>query len=195
MSLRCNHGLGRCVERHDAADGEVAGARPARAGGGLADDLVGSRPCAPHDRCLRPRAGRVPADVRTGDRRPGHGEPRTYSPLRTGIDLTAAPSRGQCGLDRLGDRTGQRHHPAALGAGPPVLRLPHGGRPARVEPGRSGPLHPGAPEGRAAARAGSAANEAAVPAGPTPRELDLPATARLLPLVDVRQGGAGSAPR
>lgn len=33
------------------------------------------------------------------------------------------------------------------------------------------------------------------PAGPTPRELDLPATARLLPLVDVRQGGAGSASR
>ncbi|WLQ53885.1 DUF6461 domain-containing protein (plasmid) [Streptomyces poriferorum] len=33
------------------------------------------------------------------------------------------------------------------------------------------------------------------PAGPTPRELDLPATARLLPLVDVRQGGTGTAPR
>ncbi|GGV31968.1 hypothetical protein [Streptomyces spectabilis] len=33
------------------------------------------------------------------------------------------------------------------------------------------------------------------PAGPTPRELDLPTTARLLPIVDVRQGGAGSAPR
>ncbi|MER8073332.1 hypothetical protein ABTZ59_34275 [Streptomyces sp. NPDC094034] len=33
------------------------------------------------------------------------------------------------------------------------------------------------------------------PAGPTPRELDLPATARLLPLVDVRQCGTGTAPR
>lgn len=33
------------------------------------------------------------------------------------------------------------------------------------------------------------------PAGPTPRDLDLPTTARLLPLVDVRQGGAGTAPR
>ncbi|WP_328959046.1 hypothetical protein [Kitasatospora purpeofusca] len=33
------------------------------------------------------------------------------------------------------------------------------------------------------------------PAGPTPRELDVPVTARLLPLVDVRQGGTGSAPR
>ncbi|MFL9652097.1 tyrosine-type recombinase/integrase [Streptomyces sp. PB17] len=32
------------------------------------------------------------------------------------------------------------------------------------------------------------------PAGPTPRELDLPTTARLLPLVDVRQCGAGTAP-
>lgn len=31
--------------------------------GDLADDLDGSRTCAPHDRCLRPRAGRVPADV------------------------------------------------------------------------------------------------------------------------------------
>ncbi|RST24055.1 hypothetical protein EF908_07340 [Streptomyces sp. WAC04770] len=33
------------------------------------------------------------------------------------------------------------------------------------------------------------------PAGPTPRDLDLPTTARLLPLVDVRQGGAGTTPR
>ncbi|MGW0570315.1 tyrosine-type recombinase/integrase [Streptomyces tauricus] len=33
------------------------------------------------------------------------------------------------------------------------------------------------------------------PAGPTPRELDVPATARLLPLVAVRQGGASAAPR
>ncbi|MFJ8313725.1 MULTISPECIES: hypothetical protein [unclassified Streptomyces] len=33
------------------------------------------------------------------------------------------------------------------------------------------------------------------PAGPTPRELDVPVTARLLPLVDVRQGGTDSAPR
>ncbi|WP_406229223.1 hypothetical protein [Streptomyces anthocyanicus] len=33
------------------------------------------------------------------------------------------------------------------------------------------------------------------PAGPTPRELDVPATARLLPLVNVRQGGTGSASR
>jgi hypothetical protein len=32
------------------------------------------------------------------------------------------------------------------------------------------------------------------PAGPTPRELDVPATARLLPLVNVRQGRTGSAP-
>ncbi|WP_407841393.1 site-specific integrase [Streptomyces sp. DSM 116496] len=33
------------------------------------------------------------------------------------------------------------------------------------------------------------------PAGPTPRDLDVPVTARLLPVVDVRQGGTGSAPR
>lgn len=33
------------------------------------------------------------------------------------------------------------------------------------------------------------------PAGLTPRELDIPATARLLPIVDVRQGETGSAPR
>ncbi|MFE3270757.1 hypothetical protein [Streptomyces sp. NPDC059215] len=32
-------------------------------------------------------------------------------------------------------------------------------------------------------------------AGPTPRELDIPATARHLPIVDVRQGETGSAPR
>ncbi|MFI8365199.1 hypothetical protein ACIGD1_34230 [Streptomyces sp. NPDC085612] len=29
------------------------------------------------------------------------------------------------------------------------------------------------------------------PAGPTPRELDVPSTARLLPVIDVRQGGTG----
>ncbi|WP_203634272.1 hypothetical protein [Streptomyces sp. SID10815] len=33
------------------------------------------------------------------------------------------------------------------------------------------------------------------PAGPTPRELDTPATARLLPVVDGRQSRTGSAPR
>jgi hypothetical protein len=33
------------------------------------------------------------------------------------------------------------------------------------------------------------------PAGPTPRELDVPSTARLLPLVAIRQGGASAAPR
>ncbi|MER6300527.1 hypothetical protein ABT247_13285 [Kitasatospora sp. NPDC001539] len=33
------------------------------------------------------------------------------------------------------------------------------------------------------------------PAGPAPGELDLPAIARLLPLVNARQGRAGSAPR
>ncbi|MEV6655180.1 hypothetical protein [Streptomyces sp. NPDC051219] len=33
------------------------------------------------------------------------------------------------------------------------------------------------------------------PAGPTPRELDVPATARLLPLIAVRQGSAGPASR
>jgi hypothetical protein len=39
MSPRCNHGLGRWLERHDGADGEVAGAGPARTGGGVAADL------------------------------------------------------------------------------------------------------------------------------------------------------------
>ncbi|MFE5142948.1 hypothetical protein ACFRDV_35750 [Streptomyces fagopyri] len=33
------------------------------------------------------------------------------------------------------------------------------------------------------------------PAGPTPRELDILATARPLPIIDVRQGETGSAPR
>lgn len=33
------------------------------------------------------------------------------------------------------------------------------------------------------------------PAGPTPRELDVPTTARLLPLVAVRQRGASPEPR
>ncbi|MFQ6148036.1 hypothetical protein ACLMNJ_34025 [Streptomyces seoulensis] len=33
------------------------------------------------------------------------------------------------------------------------------------------------------------------PAGPTPRELATPATARLLPVVDGRQSQTGSAPR
>lgn len=38
-------------------------------------------------------------------------------------------------------------------------------------------------------------SDARRPAGPTPRELDVPATARLLPLVAVRQGAASAAPR
>src|ERR1700722_18165155 len=36
MFPRCNHGLGRRLERHGGAEGEVAGVRPARAGGGVA---------------------------------------------------------------------------------------------------------------------------------------------------------------
>ncbi|MFE9687826.1 hypothetical protein [Streptomyces sp. NPDC006285] len=33
------------------------------------------------------------------------------------------------------------------------------------------------------------------PAGPTPRQIGVPATATLLPIIDVRQGGTGFAPR
>ncbi|MER8073435.1 hypothetical protein ABTZ59_34875 [Streptomyces sp. NPDC094034] len=32
-----------------------------------------------------------------------------------------------------------------------------------------------------------------IPAGPTPRQIEAPGTARLLPIVDVRQGRAGQA--
>src|SRR5580698_7911855 len=39
MVPRCNHGLGRWLERHGGAEGEVAGLRPARAGGDVAADL------------------------------------------------------------------------------------------------------------------------------------------------------------
>src|SRR3954451_10908144 len=92
MSPLCNHGLGRWLERHDAADGEVAGARPARAGRDLADGMDGSRTCTPHDRRLRPRTGRVPADVRARGRRPGHREPRAYRRLRAGVDFATAPA-------------------------------------------------------------------------------------------------------
>ncbi len=52
---RYNHGLGRWLERHDGADGEVAGARPARAGGGVAADLDGPRSGAGDDRRLHLR--------------------------------------------------------------------------------------------------------------------------------------------
>src|SRR3984957_18254630 len=39
MFPRCNHGLGRRLERHGDAEGEVAGVRPARASGDVAADL------------------------------------------------------------------------------------------------------------------------------------------------------------
>ena len=57
----------------------------------------------------------------------------------------AASSRRERGGDRLGGRAGERHDPAAAGAGPAVLRLPDGGGAARVQPGGPGPLHPRRP--------------------------------------------------
>ena len=59
ISLRYDHGLRRCVGQ-GSADGEVAGARPARAGRRLAAGVGRSWSCAPDDGRLRARAGRIP---------------------------------------------------------------------------------------------------------------------------------------
>lgn len=114
-SPRCNHGLGRWLERHDGAHREVAGAGPARAGGGLADSLDGSRTCTAHDRCLRAGPGRVPAGVRAGGCGPGRREPRPCRSLRTGVELAAESPGCERDLDRLGCGAGERDEPAAAG--------------------------------------------------------------------------------
>jgi Phage integrase, N-terminal SAM-like domain len=59
ISLRYDHGLRRCVGQ-GSADGEVASARPARAGRRLAAGVGRSWSCAQDDGRLRARAGRIP---------------------------------------------------------------------------------------------------------------------------------------
>ncbi|MEU9198345.1 site-specific integrase [Streptomyces hundungensis] len=63
---------------------------------------------------------------------------------------------------RLGLGPGQRHHSAAPGAGPIVLRLPNGGRAARLQSGGPGPLYARPATRRARARPRAEADEAAV---------------------------------
>ncbi|MFD4975730.1 Tn3 family transposase [Streptomyces sp. NPDC058424] len=129
ISVRYDHGLRRCVG-HGGAGGEVAGARQARASGRVVAGVDRPGAGAPDDRRLCPRIGRVPGDVRAGERRPADREPGPHRRLCTGVDLKAESSGCECGLNRLGLGPGQRHHPAAPGAGPAVLRLPHGRRTA-----------------------------------------------------------------
>ncbi|MDP4510565.1 Tn3 family transposase, partial [Nonomuraea turcica] len=71
--LLSDHGLRRSIGQHGGAGGEVAGARPARAGGRVAADMDGLGASAPNDRRLRLRPGRVSDDVRPRGHRPGHG--------------------------------------------------------------------------------------------------------------------------
>jgi Phage integrase, N-terminal SAM-like domain len=59
ISLRYDHGLRRCVGQ-GSGDGEVAGARPARAGRRLAAGVDRPWSCASDDGRLRARAGRIP---------------------------------------------------------------------------------------------------------------------------------------
>jgi hypothetical protein len=59
ISLRYDHGLRRCVGQGSAV-GEVAGARPERAGRRLVAGVGRSWSCAPDDGRLRAGAGRVP---------------------------------------------------------------------------------------------------------------------------------------
>ncbi|WP_370147049.1 Tn3 family transposase [Kitasatospora sp. GAS206B] len=148
ISLRYDHGLRRCVG-HGATGGEVAGTRPARASGRVVAGVERPGPGAPDDRRLRPGAGRVPGGVRAGERRPADRQSSTHRRLCKGVDISAEPPGRERGLDRLGLGPGQRHHSAAPGAGPAVLRLPHGGRAARLQPGRPRPLHARPPARRA----------------------------------------------
>jgi hypothetical protein len=68
ISSSIDHELERSIGQRGGAGGEVAGAGSARTGGRLVEDMDRLGPCAPDDRRVRPRAGRVPADVRTGGR-------------------------------------------------------------------------------------------------------------------------------
>src|SRR6266487_5248280 len=70
-----DHELRRCVGQDGGVGEEVAGTDSARASSRVAAGVDRSRPGSPDDRCLRPRAGRVPGDVRPGGRRSARREP------------------------------------------------------------------------------------------------------------------------
>ncbi|MFI1569142.1 Tn3 family transposase [Streptomyces sp. NPDC020490] len=77
ISVRYDHGLRRCIG-HGGAGREVAGARQARAGGRVVAGVERPGPGSPDDRRLRPGPGRVPGDVRAGERRPTDRQPGTH---------------------------------------------------------------------------------------------------------------------
>lgn len=93
MYARRGRGLGRRLERHGGAGGEVAGVGPVRAGAQMAEGVGGSGACAADDRRLCPQAGRVPADgravseylidLRAATRTSIASRPRTLAPFMT----------------------------------------------------------------------------------------------------------------
>ena len=138
----CNHGLGRWCGGHGGAEGEVAGAGPARAGGGSGCRCGRDLGRAPRtiDAYARGLAEYLEMCERDGV------DPVTATRAHVAVfvrELTTRPSRRgrERGVDRLGGGVGERHAPAATGGGAVVLRLPDRGGAARVEPGRPRPIH------------------------------------------------------
>ena len=81
-------------------------------------------------------------------------------------ELATRPhARRQRGRSGLRGRSVQRHVAAAAGAGAAVLRLPHRGGRARLQPGRPRPLHPWSAVRRRRPAAGAADGQAAVDPG------------------------------
>ena len=93
---------------------------------------------APDDRRLRARAGGVPGRLRAGGRRPG-SRPTALHVAVFVRELTSRPQppRRERRVARLRGRAVERHDPAAAGPGPAVLRLPHRGGRAGLQPGRA----------------------------------------------------------
>ncbi len=168
-------------------DGEVAGPGPARAGGRVAAGLGRSGPGAPHDRRLRAGAGRVPGGVRARGRRSAHRQPGPRRRLFV-RELAERPSRRGANVVSIdsGVGSGERHAPAAAGAGAAVLRLPDRGGRAGLQPGRPRPLHPrSAVRRRLPAWPGAAADRSC---------RGFPTEQQWLELLAVRRRGAGPQP-
>lgn len=128
----------------------------------MAAGVDGPRAGSADDRRVRAGSGRVPADLRAGRRRSDDGGPNARGRVREGPVHAAEPPRSERGLAGLRGGSGERDLAAAVGAGPPVLRLPDRGRAAGVEPGRPRPLHAGPEVRQPRTRPGAAPGEAAV---------------------------------
>src|SRR5205814_9236030 len=87
----------------------------------VAADLDGPGAGATHDGRVRPRAERVPGDMRAGGRRAADREPGARGRVRAGVGQPTEPTRQKCRVDRLRGGGGERDAAAAAGSGASVL--------------------------------------------------------------------------